>query len=565
MSVLGAVSDLSATDLANINTAWGTTHATTTAAQTAMATPTVAQYNVQLGTDGSVTERTGADSTNVSDNYITPGAGDNVIVLGTTTGVSVGVSSNEIVAYSAAWGNDVILNFDVAGNGVDHLNFSGIGATAAGSSANAVAGDATVATGLAWTAGKVWVEDLKTVDGTDDNDTETDVASLFTDAGTSTASANAVYVAVSTANVGTVYKIVNGTAIGDITATKMGTIDLADTAWSTLVTATSFTTSSKTAEGPSVSGLAGATLTAVNGAGAQALTGTTLNDTLDGSPAVTAGDIITYPTNGGTDTITMSTAAIADTVNVNAAGTATIPNFSAGGTADVLVVAAGATANVTVSGNFTATGATTNAGTVSMTAAAGVTIDMSAAGGANGYTLNADAGGSALTGGAGVDTIVGGAGIDTITTGASADKVNYLAGAAVSADADNISGFTAGAGGDVIGVDISAFAAGILAANAGTLVNVAGSADNQIIVDAADTGYANFLAAEAAVNAVTAATDDYLLMFRNTTTGVVELYADADSSVAGSEVLIASFTDITVVNSAVFLAGIVAANFDITI
>ena len=46
-----------------------------------------------------------------------------------------------------------------------------------------------------------------------------------------------IYIAYNAANVGTVYQIVDGAAASDMTVTKVGTIDLADTAWNTLIAA----------------------------------------------------------------------------------------------------------------------------------------------------------------------------------------------------------------------------------------------------------------------------------------------------------------------------------------
>ena len=46
-----------------------------------------------------------------------------------------------------------------------------------------------------------------------------------------------IYIAYNAANVGTVYQIVDCAAASDMTVTKVGTIDLADTAWNTLIAA----------------------------------------------------------------------------------------------------------------------------------------------------------------------------------------------------------------------------------------------------------------------------------------------------------------------------------------
>jgi hypothetical protein len=66
--------------------------------------------------------------------------------------------------------------------------------------------------------------------------TPVQIAALFTDSATAI---NHVYVAVNATNIGTIWQVADaaGTAAGNIVATSAGTIDLADTAWSTLDTA----------------------------------------------------------------------------------------------------------------------------------------------------------------------------------------------------------------------------------------------------------------------------------------------------------------------------------------
>ena len=181
--------------------------------------------------------------------------------------------------------------------------------------------------------------------------------------------------------------------------------------------------------------------------------------------------------------------------------------------------------------------------------------------------VSGDTGADTITGGAGNDVIDGGGGVDTINLSAGgSDAVVFDAANAASTDGDLISSFTTGvvAGNDQMRIDVSDVAGGIVANLTASVVNVAGSANDSIIVDTANTGYANFAAAEAAVQAANAATTDYLLMFFNTTTNRVEVYADADSSAAGGEVLLASFTDITAAGAATtFMGNVVAGNFDL--
>ncbi|NBU65468.1 MAG: calcium-binding protein, partial [Chloroflexia bacterium] len=133
---------------------------------------------------------------------------------------------------------------------------------------------------------------------------------------------------------------------------------------------------------------------------------------------------------GGAGNDTMTGGSGNDTFNVDA-GTDSITDLSNG---DALVVSAGAIANATVSGAFTSTAATSNAGTATLSSA-GFAVNLALATGANGYTVtntgaaaafngsnNADTliggtGNDSLSGGAGDDSLVGGAGVDTLVGG----------------------------------------------------------------------------------------------------------------------------------------------------
>jgi hypothetical protein len=153
--------------------------------------------------------------------------------------------------------------------------------------------------------------------------------------------------------------------------------------------------------------------------------GTDFNDSITGSALDD-----TFTMGAGDDTIDGGTGN--DTFNVDA-GTDTITSslVNDGTDGDVLVVSAGATANATVDaadGDFIATAATMNDGTATITGVDGQdnTIDVSAAGGANGFSLVGGDGLDTLSGSNQDDTINGGAGgvageMDVLTGNGGAD------------------------------------------------------------------------------------------------------------------------------------------------
>lgn len=91
-------------------------------------------YTTQFENDGTLDatgnfrQLVGADGTGVSDNTVTGGAGDDVIVLSTTAdAATLGNDSNETVVFAGTFGNDTIVNFSTLGinSGGDILDFSG--------------------------------------------------------------------------------------------------------------------------------------------------------------------------------------------------------------------------------------------------------------------------------------------------------------------------------------------------------------------------------------------------------------------------------------------------------
>ncbi|MCD9846480.1 VCBS domain-containing protein [Bradyrhizobium diazoefficiens] len=159
---------------------------------------------------------------------------------------------------------------------------------------------------------------------------------------------------------------------------------------------------------------------------------------LDAS-AVTSGAFIviggdsddTLKTGSGDDTLTgglgndtLTGGAGNDTFNVNS-GTDSVTDLSGN---DVLVISAGATANATVTAAFTATSSTSNAGTANLSSN-GFAVDLSAATGANGFTVTNTGAAAAITGSAQNDALIGGSGNDTLAGGSGADSITGGSGA----------------------------------------------------------------------------------------------------------------------------------------
>ncbi len=175
----------------------------------------------ESGANGGNVVLVGANSVTSSDNTITPGFGNDVIVLGTTVGTDLLTSSNETVVYAGTFGNDTIVNFAVAGLGVDRLNFSALN----GSSANfgSLSADKSIVVGAATAVGATVL-------------TAAQIAALFTDSATAI---NHVYVAVDSSNIGSIWQVADaaGVAAGNVTATLVGSINLADTSWAGMTAA----------------------------------------------------------------------------------------------------------------------------------------------------------------------------------------------------------------------------------------------------------------------------------------------------------------------------------------
>lgn len=147
------------------------------------------------GRNGSEADSTGGE---VTDNTVTGGTGDDVIVLSNTVGVDTLRSSNEVVVLGDGFGNDVVLNFDVGGPGRDAFSVSGIGS---------VVEVQALATATNGTAALVAAQYATTA-----NAAATNIAHFVFNAATHTAS---------------VYKVVDPAGAGAATATLQGTVKLA--------------------------------------------------------------------------------------------------------------------------------------------------------------------------------------------------------------------------------------------------------------------------------------------------------------------------------------------------
>ncbi len=143
------------------------------------------------------------------------GLGNDKIILSVTT-----VENHATLTYSnGLFGNDVVVNF-AAGNGVgsDQLNFSALGGVAAGF-AGAVISNA---------HGAITIQAE-----TSANDSPAEIAALYTDGNVNAAH---IYVAYNADNIGKIYRVIDPAASA-VSVTLVGTIDLDDTAWGTLVAA----------------------------------------------------------------------------------------------------------------------------------------------------------------------------------------------------------------------------------------------------------------------------------------------------------------------------------------
>ena len=151
------------------------------------------------------------------------------------------------------------------------------------------------------------------------------------------------------------------------------------------------------------------------GAGADTLLGGLGTDTMDGGDDDDNLD-------GGADNDTLTGGNGVDLFYVGA-GTDTIKDLGAGGT-DILYTASGAIANATATAAWTADSQTVNNGTVNIKTT-GFAVDVSKAGGANGFNITGlGTSSNVLTGSEQVDVLLGGSGVDTLKGNGGNDVLN---------------------------------------------------------------------------------------------------------------------------------------------
>lgn len=265
-------------------------------------------------------------------------------------------------------------------------------------------------------------------------------------------------------------------------------------------------------------------------------------------------------------------------------------------TNDILLVASGASVEATVLFDFIAAGDTANEGSATILLGTASEVDLSLAGGPNGYTVEAGDTASSLTGSAfddvlrggiesdildggdGNDLLVGGDGDDDITAGDGLDIIGGLLGnddITLNADAvlDEVH-FRTGDGSDTVtGFEVTADGIFFLDGDgsngsvaftkddsadgaAGTLFTAGDTDDYEEFAVAADfTANANGLSDAVALLDDPALTDDLLdaltssatntyLVVENATTSQVQILFDDDWSTAGDYEVVATFTDL---------------------
>ena len=305
-----------------------------------------------------------------------------------------------------------------------------------------------------------------------------------------------------------------------------------------------------------------ASITVTGNVGADTITGGVASETFTQTIGAD-----TYEGGGGTGVDTFATATSLTAAGSSNASTGTIVNL---GTTAVTAASVISNSSAYISGSLTEVGAgkvghlyaanvagnsgelDTIAGVENVTGSGGIDYIVGSSGN---NVITGGAGADYIAGGAGADTITGGAGIDTIDLGASdavSDKVSYF-GVTAAANANNVTSFEAGAGGDVVqfsDASLALVAGAYTAGTALTVVNVAGITDtaNQLIIDT----IANLGALGVTIGNQSGKTNIKHQLAVASDTGAI--FYDADGNWAAGSVQIGDL-DVT--------SGLVAGNFEI--
>lgn len=235
------------------------------------------------------------------------------------------------------------------------------------------------------------------------------------------------------------------------------------------------------------------------------------------------------------------------TLDVDASSNVTMGEVDATGATIETVDFGGVVGNVTATldwmTNGSITGSPTGNNTITInTNSTGTTMQVTLGAGNDAFVGDTDTDcADTVQAGAGSDVIQAGDGNDSITTGSGSDIVIYDQVAAN--DREDITDFTAGAGGDVMKFDQSDLGlngvtegVGVIGAIAATFINVL-----------TGSGAATDAAAETAYNAASAHGDgvEYILIYFNTTDNTTHIIYDADADTDGGAVLVGQLISIT--------------------
>jgi hypothetical protein len=281
-----------------------------------------------------------------------------------------------------------------------------------------------------------------------------------------------------------------------------------------------------------------ATITVTGNVGADTITGGVASEGFTQTIGVD-----TYEGGAGTGVDTFTTVTSLTAAGSSNASTGTIVNMSGSAVTAASVIA---NSSAYISGSLTEVGAgkvghlyaanvagnsselDTIAGVENITGSGGIDYIVGTDGN---NVIDGGAGADYIAGGAGADTITGGNGIDSIALGlndAVSDNVSYF-GIVAAANANNVTNFEAGAGGDVIQISDASVAVDAGAFTAGTAVTfstVASKPDtaNKIIVDT----IANLGAAGVTLGNLSGNTNNVYQIAIASDTGAIFYDADGD-------------------------------------